>query len=193
MVGIGAFIAGGALQGLGVGMMEGERQKAEERKQRALLSVKENKLYTVGQGEKLVDPSSGRVVAEGAPKAPDMPGIADELRAAGYVPGTPEYQTALVEVINGKYGRDYVDDKGNVRRSSPLNLTPPPSTQATQSGTGASEPVQVTSVEDARKLPPGTEFIDPNGVRRVVPGGPTQSASGGFRNIPSGNPLDPYP
>lgn len=31
-------------------------------------------------------------------------------------------------------------------------------------------PPRVKSVEEARKLPPGSEFIDPNGVVRVVPG-----------------------
>lgn len=31
-------------------------------------------------------------------------------------------------------------------------------------------PQRVKSVEEAKKLPPGTEFIDPNGVVRVVPG-----------------------
>lgn len=31
-------------------------------------------------------------------------------------------------------------------------------------------PKRVKSVEEARKLPPGSEFIDPNGVVRVVPG-----------------------
>jgi hypothetical protein len=31
-------------------------------------------------------------------------------------------------------------------------------------------PQKVKSKEEAMKLPPGTEFIDPNGVVRVVPG-----------------------
>lgn len=44
----------------------------------------------------------------------------------------------------------------------------------------AAAPVQVKSIEEAKALPPGTRFRDPNGVERVVPGGPTQPASGGF-------------
>jgi len=41
-------------------------------------------------------------------------------------------------------------------------------------------PVQVQSVEQARSLPPGTRFIDPNGNIRVVPGGSGGNAAGGF-------------
>lgn len=39
----------------------------------------------------------------------------------------------------------------------------------------------VTSPADVEKLPPGAEFIAPDGSRRRKPGGPTQSASGTFR------------
>lgn len=41
---------------------------------------------------------------------------------------------------------------------------------------GGEAPIRVQSVEEARALPPGTRFIDPNGVERIVPGGPTGSA-----------------
>lgn len=42
-------------------------------------------------------------------------------------------------------------------------------------------------------LPPGAEYLAPDGSRRRKGGGQTGSPpSGGFRNIPSGNPLDPY-
>jgi len=43
-------------------------------------------------------------------------------------------------------------------------------------GGSSTPPVRVTSIEEAQALPPGTEFIDPNGVKRIVPGGPTGSA-----------------
>lgn len=39
----------------------------------------------------------------------------------------------------------------------------------------------VTSPADVEKLPPGAEFIAPDGSRRRKSGGPTQSASGTFR------------
>ena len=52
-------------------------------------------------------------------------GLAKELEDAGYKRGTPEFQAAMVQGINGKYGSDYVDDQGNVRRRSPLNIGAP--------------------------------------------------------------------
>jgi len=44
---------------------------------------------------------------------------------------------------------------------------------------GANLPV-ISSPEEARKLAPGTTFRTPDGRIKRVPGGPTQSASGGF-------------
>lgn len=44
----------------------------------------------------------------------------------------------------------------------------------------ATPPVQVKSIAEAHALPPGTQFIDPNGVHRVVPGGTGGNVSGGF-------------
>lgn len=45
----------------------------------------------------------------------------------------------------------------------------------------AKAPVRVTSPAEARNLPPGTRFIDPNGVERMVPGGGSGNATGSFR------------
>lgn len=38
--------------------------------------------------------------------------------------------------------------------------------------------VKVTTIDEARALPPGTRFIDPNGVERTVPGGGAASNGG---------------
>lgn len=39
---------------------------------------------------------------------------------------------------------------------------------------------RVTSPDEARRLPPGTRFIDPNGIERIVPGGGGGNATGPF-------------
>lgn len=49
-------------------------------------------------------------------------GIARELSDAGYQPGTPEFAEAMRGVIQNKYASDYVDEQGNTRRRSALNL-----------------------------------------------------------------------
>lgn len=54
-----------------------------------------------------------------------LPGIAQELQAAGYQPGTPEFAAAMRQVINSKYASDYVDPQGNTRRRSVLDLPNP--------------------------------------------------------------------
>lgn len=51
-------------------------------------------------------------------------GIARELQDAGYQPGTPEFNDAMRGVINNKYASEYVDQGGNTRRRSALNLPP---------------------------------------------------------------------
>ena len=47
-------------------------------------------------------------------------------------------------------------------------------------GPGEQPSVQVQSIEEAMKLPPGTHFRDPNGVERVVPGGGAGNGTDGF-------------
>lgn len=51
-----------------------------------------------------------------------MKGIAYELQMAGYKPGTPEFEQAARSVISNKYASEYVDEQGNLRRRSALNL-----------------------------------------------------------------------
>jgi hypothetical protein len=63
-----------------------------------------------------------------------------------------------------------------------------PAALATVAGQNASTaPVQVHSIQEAHALPPGTQFIDPNGVHRVVPGGAGVTTGGGFRPLVPGN------
>lgn len=61
-----------------------------------------------------------------------LSGIARELVDAGYQPGTPQFNEAMRSVISNKYASDYVDDAGNVRRRSALNLDAPAKPQIIQ-------------------------------------------------------------
>ena len=120
-------------------------------------------------------------------------GIARELSDAGYKPGTPEFADAMRGVINNKYASEYVDDQGNTRRRSALNLgaqPPAPSPQASSpqgqqyqgphmtvdqarsigQGTNflawqkkAGTPVMVNTPEEASALPAGTLMVTPDG------------------------------
>lgn len=96
-------------------------------------------------------------------------GIARELVDAGYQPGTEEFNGAMRSVISNKYASEYVDDAGNTRRRSALNLEGP-----AQAGP------QPGVVEDGYRFKGGNP-ADPSSWERVGQGGPTQSASAGFR------------
>lgn len=61
-----------------------------------------------------------------------------------------------------------------------VNTRDPAAVQSFTSGQGAA-PVRVSTPQEAAALPPGTKFIDPNGVERMVPGGGGGNATGGFR------------
>lgn len=128
----------------------------------------------------------------------DLSGIARELVDAGYQPNTPEFKQAMAGVINNKYAAEYVDEQGNTRRRSALNLNPgaPMAPQPQQSAaaqepitfdmymsarqglgpqgslewiTGSNIPVRVATPQQARQLPRGTRIILPDGSEGVVP------------------------
>lgn len=127
-----------------------------------------------------------------------MSGLAKELVDAGYKPGTPEFQSAMAQGINGKYGSDYVDEQGNVRRRSPLNIgggqasapqgapqqpqQEPLTFDMYQGAVGAQGkawadnwlkqnnlPIRVTTPQQAHSLPSGTAIILPDGSTGRVP------------------------
>lgn len=124
-----------------------------------------------------------------------LSGIAKELTDAGYQPGTPQFMQAMTGVINNKYASDYVDEQGNTRRRSALDLQ-----GAGQQGQPAAPPqgqnvltpeqlhgnvasmgagpvadwirssgvvVQIANEADYNLLPPGASYIDPAGHQRV--------------------------
>jgi hypothetical protein len=51
-----------------------------------------------------------------------LSGLARELVDAGYQPNTPGFNKAMREVISNKYASEYVDEYGNTRRRSLLDL-----------------------------------------------------------------------
>lgn len=93
-------------------------------------------------------------------------GIARELQDAGYQPGTPDFAEAMRGVIENKYAAEYVDEKGNTRRRSALNLSP------TQGGP------KPGVVEDGYRFKGGNP-ADPNAWEKV--GGPQVAPAGTFR------------
>lgn len=122
------------------------------------------------------------------------------------VVGPEKYASVLEQVrLSQKGGGDgftlapgsvRYDGEGNVIASSPYRpevirdpetgevyaFTPEGGDPAS-GGPGGNAPRNVPTVaspEEARKLPPGTEFRTPDGRLLRVPGGPTRTASGGF-------------
>jgi len=98
-----------------------------------------------------------------------LKGIAYELQQAGYEPGTPEYEQAARQIISNKYASEYVDQQGNTRRRSMLDLQ----------GPQAGELPQVTDDASYEALPAGAQFRDPQGNIRTK-GGTASNSGGGF-------------
>lgn len=94
--------------------------------------------------------------------------------ALGYKPGTPEFQAELRKQM----------DKITITRSDGTFIQGTPDEIRAVLGQGGGTVLpRVATLEAARKLPPGTRFIGPDGNPYEVPqkGGQTASPSGGFR------------
>lgn len=121
-------------------------------------------------------------------------GLARELQDAGYQPGSPEFQTAMLTALQGKYAPQYTDAQGNLRQGRLPELPRPgqpqqaPAQPAKETSfeaaadiarqMGAEFPnfvrnngfrVRVTSPEQAMQLPTGTPLVLPDGSEGVVP------------------------
>lgn len=109
-----------------------------------------------------------RFIIEAMDKDKDnLPGIAEELVAAGYEPGTDEFKKAIRGVIQNKYASEYVDENGNTRRRSALNLT------------GAAGGPQPGTVEDGYRFKGGNP-ADPGAWEPVGQGGQPAQGSAPF-------------
>lgn len=76
-----------------------------------------------------------------------------------------------------------------------VNTNDPRAVQSFVSGSGsppspAAPPARVNSIDEAKRLPPGTKFIDPNGIERIVPGGQTATPSGNFPGLVTPGNID---
>jgi len=100
------------------------------------------------------------------------------LQAEGLVLGTPEFQAAI------KSEREKITTTlpgGGFYSGSPSGLAQILGGQPIPSNVQKGPPRRPTTKEEFDKLPPGSIFIDPNGVTREKPGGQTAAPSGNFR------------
>jgi hypothetical protein len=100
------------------------------------------------------------------------------LQAEGYVLGTPEFAAAM------KAEREKITTTlpgGGFYTGSPAGLAQILGGQPSPSNVQKGPPRRPTTKEEFDKLPPGSIFIDPNGVTREKPGGQTAAPSGNFR------------
>lgn len=88
----------------------------------------------------------------------------------GYKPGTPEYNQVVRQVWTESQSKPYVVG-GETRLYTPR-----------MGAMGGSDIPKVATPDEAMRLPPGSQFYDPNGVLRVVP----PNAGGGGGNVTSG-------
>lgn len=92
------------------------------------------------------------VITRFAAENPDkLPLIAQEFQAAGIDLNTPQGKEALLNAIAGKYGSEYVDENGNVRRRAAFD--PKTFTQSTQpAGGGIQEGATATNPQTGQKI-----------------------------------------
>lgn len=132
---------------------------------------------------------NGAIFQALAGKDQELSGIARELQDAGYKPGTPEFNDAMRGVINNKYASEYVDENGNTRRRSALNLSGPPAAPAQQAAPPPSQAVEPMTPEQFKGAINGLgqsgalQFLQRNGMRVRV-STPEEAMS-----LPSGTPL----
>lgn len=144
------------------------RRATDQQSYEQVLSVAQQLGVDTSQAPPQFDPNwveeQARIFEFFSDEKSDLPGIAKELEAAGYEPGTPEFQNALKQVINSKYASDYVDQQGNTRRRSVLNLG---GQQQVQDGATATNPQT------------GEKIIFRNGAWQPM-GGTAGNGGGGF-------------
>lgn len=112
----------------------------------------------------------------------------------GKVPGTPAFNHRVMELgdIERKKAMS-IQPGGGIGIYDPqtgkTDFTVVPNYGQGQTGAPAGNPStpqnlpRVATPQDAAKLPPGTQFLLPDGRIGTVPGGPTPKASGGFRPL----------
>jgi hypothetical protein len=110
-------------------------------------------------------------------KPEKLTAMAQQLAEAGYAPGTPEFIQQMKMGIEADRIKTlpYQAGGGAVAYNSATGET-----KVIVDPSGGQEPIRVSTPEEAMKLPPGTQFIDPNGKVRQVPGGAASNGSSKF-------------
>jgi len=151
--------------------MDLQKQTADERKRQQELAQAATALQHMGRTpDEIAALQSGAVKYSDLVAKPSEDSFLRALDAAGIKEGTPEYValarkraemlTNPVQLVSDGMGGQVA-----VRpNSAPVGSLP-----------------HANSPEDIAHLAPGSQFIAPDGSIRIVPGGPTQPASGGFR------------
>ena len=117
--------------------------------------------------------AQGQLMILNAADDGSLPGIVQEFQAAGIDVDTPTGQQALRDALEGKYGSEYTDPQGNVRRRRLFNLPP----------VGGQQTAQAPQMAG---VPSGSPLSQPAPVQAPQPG----AIEDGYR-FRGGNPADP--
>ena len=129
-----------------------------------------------------------------AEKPEAMSALGKQAADEGFRPGTPEFNSRVIELGKAERVKTLsVQPGGGVATYDPqtgkTEFAIAPNYGQGQTGAPAGNPStpqnlpRVATPQDAAKLPPGTQFLLPDGRIGTVPGGPTSQASGGFRPL----------
>ena len=91
----------------------------------------------------------------------------------GYRPGTPEFASVTRQIIEAGMARPYTGAQGETRLYTP---------QIGGQGQALGGIPRISGTADYDALPPGAEYIDPNGNRRTKSGGGVSNGTGNFRS-----------
>lgn len=129
-----------------------------------------------------------------AEKPEALSALGKQAADEGFRPGTPDFNHRVVELGKAERMKTLsVQPGGGVATYDPQTgqtnfaIAPNYGQGATGAPAGASKDLpHVATPQDAAKLPPGTQFILPDGRIGTVPGGASGNAGGSFRPVSNG-------
>ena len=104
---------------------------------------------------------------------PEVPGIIREANAYNALPD--EQRASVDRYLKLRFPQQYAP-------GAPVTLGPNDTLELPGADAGGDGLPTVSTPEEARQLPPGTQFRMPDGRIGTVPGGPSASPTGGFLN-----------
>lgn len=168
--------------------MQGPQQWAQARAQAQQMGI------DVSQVPEQLDPQwaqqqVGMIDAMSSGKL-DIPALAQEVMLSLPPDQRDVNHPAFVQAMQGAMAKTMaLEPGGSVARYNPMTGQTEMVVLANPGGVVPGTPVQggapanlphITSPDEAKRLPPGSQFIMPDGRVGTVPGGPTPQASGGF-------------